>query len=40
MKEIGRSVFLSDIEGALKEYNTNTCRGKKKAAPGETAGSV
>ncbi|MBI9089445.1 MAG: UvrD-helicase domain-containing protein [Desulfobacterium sp.] len=30
MKETGRSVFLSDIEEALKEYNTNTYRGKKK----------
>ncbi|MCP4118322.1 MAG: UvrD-helicase domain-containing protein [Desulfobacteraceae bacterium] len=30
MKETGRSVFLSDIEEALKEYNTNKYRGKKK----------
>jgi superfamily I DNA/RNA helicase len=30
MKETGRSVFLSDIEEALKEYNTNTYRGPKK----------
>ncbi len=30
MKETGRSVFLSDIEEALKEYNTNTYRGTPK----------